>query len=82
MPANQIVLHDDGAFVSSHHAKIEFRSGVFVITDTSLNGTYVALGGNDYFRVKLPFTLESSGQIIFGYPPGHPRQISGTFEVL
>ena len=53
-----------------------------LLTDTSLNGTYVALGGSNYFRVKLPFTLESSGQIIFGYPPSHPNQIAAAFEVL
>ncbi len=81
-PASDIVVHDESAFVSSHHAKIEFRSGVFVLTDTSLNGTYVALGNSNYFRVKLPFTLESAGQIIFGHPPAHPQQIVATFEVL
>ena len=53
-----------------------------MLTDTSLNGTYVALGGSDYFRVKLPFTLESAGKIIFGYPPAHPHQIAAAFEVV
>jgi class 3 adenylate cyclase len=81
-PSNQVVVADDAAFVSSHHAKIECRGGVFVITDTSLNGTYVALGGSDYFRIKLPFTLESSGQLVLGYPPQHPNQILARFELL
>ncbi len=81
-PASNVVVQDESAFVSSHHAKIEFRGGVFVLTDTSLNGTYVALGGSDYFRVKLPFTLESAGKIIFGYPPAHPHQIAAAFEVV
>ncbi len=80
-PASNVVVQDESAFVSSHHAKIEFRGGVFVLTDTSLNGTYVALGGSDYFRVKLPFTLESAGKLIFGYPPAHPHQIAAEFEV-
>lgn len=81
-PANSVVLRDDNAFVSSHHAKIELRGGVFVITDTSLNGTYVALGGNEFLRIKLPFPLESAGQIVFGYPPGHPAQVIARFEVM
>ena len=81
-PSNHVVVEDAAAFVSSHHAKIECRGGVFVVTDTSLNGTYVALGGSDYFRVKLPFTLESSGQIVIGYPPNHPHQITARFELL
>lgn len=42
----------------------------------------LAASGSNYFRVKLPFTLESSGQIIFGYPPAHPHQIAAAFEVL
>ncbi len=81
-PANQVVVDDDGAFVSSHHAKIEYRSGVFVITDTSLNGTYISLGGSEFIRIKLPFTLEASCQLIIGYPPQHPKQITGAIEVL
>ena len=80
--ANQVVVDDDGAFVSGHHAKIEYRGGVFVLTDTSLNGTYLSHGGNGYFRITLPFTLESSGKIVLGYPPPHPKQIEAAFEVM
>lgn len=72
----------DGLFNDLSHLVAGHRGGVFVLTDTSLNGTYVALGGSDYFRVKLPFTLESAGQVIFGYPPAHPHQIVAAFEVL
>ena len=79
---NRVVLDDPDAFVSSHHAKIEYRGGNFVITDTSLNGTYASLGGNGFFRVTLPFTLESAGKIIFGYPPPNPKQIEAWFEVM
>ena len=79
--ANRVVVDDDGAFVSGHHAKIEYRGGVFVLTDTSLNGTYLSHGGNGFFRITLPFTLESSGKIVLGYPPPHPRQIEAVFEV-
>ena len=80
--ANRVVVDDDGAFVSGHHAKIEYRGGVFVLTDTSLNGTYLSHDGNGFFRITLPFTLESSGKIILGYPPPHPKQIEATFEVI
>lgn len=80
--ANHLVVHDEGSFVSSHHARIEYRSGVFVITDTSLNGTYISLGGSEFVRIKLPFTLEASCQIIIGYPPAHPNQITGVIEVM
>ena len=80
--ANSVVVQDEGAFVSGHHAKIEYRGGSFVLTDTSLNGTYVSLGGTGYFRVTLPFTLESAGRILLGYPPLHPSQIEATFEVM
>ena len=80
--SNHLVVNDDGTFVSSHHAKIEYRSGVFVITDTSLNGTYISLGGSEFIRIKLPFTLEASCQIIVGYPPDHPNQITGVIEVM
>ncbi len=81
-PSNHVVVQDEGAFVSSHHAKIECRGGVFVLTDTSLNGTYVALGSGNHFRVKLPFTLESSGLLVIGYPPKHPDQIVARFELI
>lgn len=78
---NRVVVDDDGAFVSGHHAKIEYRGGVFVLTDTSLNGTYLSHGGNGFFRITLPFTLESSGKIALGYSPPHPNQIEAVFEV-
>ncbi len=81
-PSNNVAIVDEAAFVSSYHAKIECRGGLFVITDTSLNGTYVSLRGSGFFRIKLPFTLEASGELVFGYPPEHPNQISGRFEVL
>ncbi len=38
---NDWVLPDPEKFVSSHHAQILFRGGVFFLRDTSTNGTFV-----------------------------------------
>jgi type VI secretion system FHA domain protein len=40
-PDNDLVLPDPERWVSSHHARIDFRDGNFLLTDTSKNGTFL-----------------------------------------
>jgi len=49
---NEWVLPDPDRYVSGHHASIEYRSGQWIVTDLSSNGTYL----NDD-----PYPLRDSG---------------------
>jgi type VI secretion system FHA domain protein len=40
-PDNDWVLPDPDRYVSSHHAKVSFRAGNWILEDTSTNGIYV-----------------------------------------
>ena len=62
----QIIVNND--FASRQHANIEFRSGNFVITDHSSNGTYIR---SDTSVVRLNRdnnTLHGKGTISLGQP--------------
>lgn len=54
-PGLHVVIRDQRA--SRHHARIEFRNGEYVLTDTSTNGTYVSFG-------EHPEILLRHGEII------------------
>jgi len=38
---NDWVLPDPQCYVSAHHARVQFRNGIYYLLDTSTNGTYV-----------------------------------------
>ena len=64
-PDNTVVIADRMA--SRRHAKIELRSGKFVLVDQSSNGTYVTLGGSEMRLRREETFLHGYGVITFGH---------------
>jgi hypothetical protein len=59
----------DNDQVSRHHCTIERRGDKFVITDTSSNGTYVTIQGEEEVLLQREeLTLSKRGWIAFGQP--------------
>ncbi|MGA9423092.1 MAG: adenylate/guanylate cyclase domain-containing protein [Rhodanobacteraceae bacterium] len=57
----------DAEWVSREHALIEYRRGYFMISDCSINGTYVTLGGDRELRLhRDKLHLGRSGLISLG----------------
>jgi adenylate cyclase len=55
--------------VSRHHCTIERRQGKFVLTDTSSNGTFVTIQGEDEVLLQREeLTLRKRGWLSFGQP--------------
>jgi class 3 adenylate cyclase len=66
-PSSGLVVEDDQ--VSRHHCTIERRGDKFVITDTSSNGTYVTIQGEQEVLLnREEMTLSKRGWIAFGQP--------------
>ena len=66
-PASGMVVDNDQ--VSRHHCTIERRGDKFVITDTSSNGTYVTIQGEEEVLLQREeLTLSKRGWIAFGQP--------------
>jgi class 3 adenylate cyclase len=64
-PDNEFVVTDPSA--SRVHARIEYRSGMFVLVDESLNGTYLSIGSKAEIVLRRDeMALESSGLICLG----------------
>lgn len=64
-PASKIVVDHD--WVSRNHAKIEFRSGGFVIIDRSTNGSFVQTEGEREFCLhRDELRLRSAGRLSLG----------------
>ena len=76
---NDIVVNDD--LISRLHARVELRGGQFILTDQSVNGTYVLKDGNkqNYLR-QTEYSLNGSGYISPGHQvdPGGRNTISYT----
>ena len=84
---NDLVVHQP--VVSRLHARIEYRNGRFVLTDLSVNGTYVAADddGSGYVH-RDSHVLTGSGTLGLGeavspdslvtvrYEPGYPPNLS------
>ncbi len=59
-----VVKHN---LISRLHAKVEFRKGNFILTDQSINGTYVRTNeGEEAFVRRDAFTLKGSGALGLG----------------
>ncbi len=72
-PGNDLVL--DRAWVSRAHAKVELRRRRFILVDFSSNGTFLQPRGGGVVYVKQDeATLEGSGIITLGRPPGPENQ--------
>lgn len=66
-PSSGLVVDNDQ--VSRHHCTIERRGDKFVLTDTSSNGTYVTIQGEEEVLLQREeLTLSKRGWIAFGQP--------------
>jgi adenylate cyclase len=62
----QVVIKND--FASRQHANIEFKSGNFILTDHSSNGTYIRSGDSITHLSREDTTLSGTGTISLGQP--------------
>ena len=62
---NDWILPDPDRYVSSHHAKVVFRTGQWVLEDTSTNGVFVN-GGDTPISVEGAYTLRDGDRLRFG----------------
>src|SRR5262245_63654194 len=54
---NDWVLPDPDRYVSSHHAKVSFRTGSWVLEDVSTNGTFIN-GSDSPASLDGPYRLQ------------------------
>src|SRR5512138_2583412 len=62
---NDWVLPDPDRYVSSHHCKISFRAGKWVLEDTSTNGVFVN-GSDTPVSVEGPYSLQDGDRLRLG----------------
>ncbi len=66
---NDLVIND--RLVSRHHARIDFHGGNFIVTDNSVNGTYIRFDdGEEVVVQKDTCSLKDNGLISLGYTFG------------
>jgi pSer/pThr/pTyr-binding forkhead associated (FHA) protein len=77
---NDIVVADPR--VSRQHARIELRSGLFYLADSSTNGTYLLEEGNAEHCIKRDeFILGEKGHIGCGFSPAENMSDAVAFAV-
>lgn len=62
---NDWVLPDPDRYVSSHHAKVTFRAGAWVLEDTSTNGIFIN-GADTPASMEGPYTLQDGDRLRVG----------------
>lgn len=62
---NDWVLPDPERYVSSHHAKVSFRSGSWVLEDTSTNGIFIN-GADTPASMEGPYSLQDGDRLRLG----------------
>lgn len=62
---NDWILPDPERYVSGHHARIEYRSGRYLVVDTSSNGTYLNDAG-DPISATGPYELRDGDRLRMG----------------
>lgn len=62
---NDWVLPDPDRYVSSHHAKVSFRTGSWVLEDTSTNGIFIN-GADTPASVEGPYSLQDGDRLRLG----------------
>ena len=73
---------DDGR-VSRSHARVDWHSGSFQITDLSYNGTYVRFNDGEIVSLRRgSCTLHGSGAVGLGGTPTDPGSACVSFDVL
>jgi adenylate cyclase len=73
----------DDSRVSRSHARVDWHSGSFQLTDLSYNGTYVRFADGEIVSLRRgSCTLHGSGSISLGGSPSDPTSASVQFDVL
>jgi hypothetical protein len=73
---------DDGR-VSRSHARVDWHSGSFQVTDLSYNGTYVRFADGEIVSLRRgSCTLHGNGTIGLGGSPTDPGSACVAFDVL
>jgi adenylate cyclase len=73
----------DDSRVSRSHARLDWYSGSFQLTDLSYNGTYVQFNDGEIVSLRRgSCTLHGSGSIGLGGSPSDPGSACVAFEVL
>lgn len=73
----------DDARVSRSHARLDWHSGSFQLTDLSYNGTYVRFNDGEIVSLRRgACTLHGSGSIGLGGSPADPASACVSFDVL
>jgi class 3 adenylate cyclase len=73
----------DDSRVSRSHARVDWHSGSFQLTDLSFNGTYVRFADGEIVSLRRgSCTLHGSGAIGLGGAPSDPASATVAFDVL
>lgn len=73
----------DDSRVSRSHARLDWHSGSFQLTDLSYNGTYVRFNDGEVVSLRRgSCTLHGSGSIGLAGSPGDPTSVCVSFDVL
>jgi adenylate cyclase len=73
----------DDSRVSRSHARVDWHSGSFQLTDLSYNGTYVRFNDGEIVSLRRgSCTLHGSGMIGLGGSPSDPGSACVSFDVL
>jgi len=59
---NDWILPDPDRYVSSHHCKVDFRAGQWVLEDTSTNGVFIN-GSDTPASVEGAYTLQDGDRL-------------------
>lgn len=62
---NDWILPDPDRYVSSHHAKVSFRSGAWMLEDTSTNGIFIN-GSDTPASMEGPYALQDGDRLRLG----------------
>ena len=62
---NDWVLPDPDRYVSSHHVKVSFKAGKWVLEDTSTNGTFIN-GADTPASIEGPYMLQDGDRLRLG----------------
>lgn len=73
----------DDSRVSRSHARLDWHSGSFQLTDLSYNGTYVRFNDGEIVSLRRgACTLHGSGSVGLGGSPADPASACVSFDVL
>lgn len=62
---NDWVLPDPDRYVSSHHCKVSFRAGKWILEDTSTNGVFIN-GSDTPASIEGPYSLQDGDRLRLG----------------